>query len=190
MPSPNPYRFPTNLPEPEDDGLANHLEGINFPDLSFLLTDEGATFHPRSDSLQVVYFYPETGIVGKDPAPAWDSIPGAPGCTVQALGYRDFFNEFSDIGASIIGISGQARSEQRTFARTHSLPFLLLSDAEFALADMINLPTFRAGNRRFYKRIALVIRKGIIVKVFYPIFPPSQNASDVLEWLRSSSSLA
>ena len=35
-----------------------------------------------------------------------------------------------------------------------------------------------------YKRLALVAEDGRIVKVFYPVFPPDENAGDVLRWLR------
>lgn len=34
-----------------------------------------------------------------------------------------------------------------------------------------------------YKRLALIVANGRIVKVFYPVFPPERNAEDVLAWL-------
>jgi peroxiredoxin len=34
-------------------------------------------------------------------------------------------------------------------------------------------------------RMALVIEDGIIVKVFYPVFPPDKSAEEVIAWLRS-----
>jgi peroxiredoxin (alkyl hydroperoxide reductase subunit C) len=34
------------------------------------------------------------------------------------------------------------------------------------------------------KRMALVIDDGTIVKVFYPVFPPDENAAEVIAWLR------
>jgi peroxiredoxin len=37
---------------------------------------------------------------------------------------------------------------------------------------------------RLIKRLALVAEKGRIIKVFYPVFPPDQNAETVLAWLR------
>jgi peroxiredoxin len=37
-----------------------------------------------------------------------------------------------------------------------------------------------------YKRLALIVENGLIRKVFYPVFPPDQNANDVLAWLRES----
>jgi peroxiredoxin len=33
------------------------------------------------------------------------------------------------------------------------------------------------------KRLTLVINEGIIERVFYPVFPPDQNASEVMSWL-------
>jgi peroxiredoxin (alkyl hydroperoxide reductase subunit C) len=33
------------------------------------------------------------------------------------------------------------------------------------------------------KRFALVVDDGLIVKVFYPVFPPDRNAADVRAWL-------
>jgi peroxiredoxin (alkyl hydroperoxide reductase subunit C) len=37
-----------------------------------------------------------------------------------------------------------------------------------------------------FKRMALVIDDGVIIKVFYPVFPPDKNAEEVVAWLRSS----
>jgi hypothetical protein len=38
------------------------------------------------------------------------------------------------------------------------------------------------------KRLTLVIDDGIIKHVFYPVFPPDRNASDVLAWLKAAGS--
>jgi peroxiredoxin len=35
------------------------------------------------------------------------------------------------------------------------------------------------------KRMALVIDDGVIVKVFYPVFPPDKNAANVIAWLQT-----
>jgi peroxiredoxin len=34
-----------------------------------------------------------------------------------------------------------------------------------------------------FKRLTLIVRDGRITKVFYPVFPPDQNASEVLAWV-------
>lgn len=34
------------------------------------------------------------------------------------------------------------------------------------------------------RRLTLVLAEGKIEKVFYPVFPPDQNAAEVVRWLR------
>ena len=65
------------------------------------------------------------------------------------------------------------------------LPYPVLSDADFALTDAMRLPTFEAGGMRLVRRLTLVVRKGVIEHVFYPVFPPDRSAETVLEWLRN-----
>lgn len=66
------------------------------------------------------------------------------------------------------------------------MPFELLSDDQLLLKDLLQLPTFIAASMELYKRITLVVRDGVIVKTFYPIFPPGSNAEEVVSWLRSN----
>lgn len=35
------------------------------------------------------------------------------------------------------------------------------------------------------KRLTLVARDAVIEQIFYPVFPPDQNAAAVAAWLRS-----
>jgi hypothetical protein len=39
---------------------------------------------------------------------------------------------------------------------------------------------------RLYRRLTLVARRGVVEKVFYPVFPPDRNAADVLGWLEEN----
>ena len=66
------------------------------------------------------------------------------------------------------------------------LPFDLLSDEKLAFAEALKLPTFSVDAMTLIKRLTLILRDGTIEKVFYPVFPPDQNADEVLSWLRSS----
>ena len=52
------------------------------------------------------------------------------------------------------------------------------------LGAALRLPTFEIEGIVLYKRLALVAEDGRIAKVFYPVFPPDENAADVLDWLR------
>ncbi len=49
----------------------------------------------------------------------------------------------------------------------------------------LSLPTFELAGTRFVKRITLIVRDGVIEKVFYPVFPPDRNA-EVVDWLRDA----
>ena len=42
---------------------------------------------------------------------------------------------------------------------------------------------FMASGMELFCRFTLVIRNGIIVHTFYPIFPPDTHAGEVVEWL-------
>ena len=45
------------------------------------------------------------------------------------------------------------------------------------------LPIFEAEGMSLVKRLTLVIQDGRIERVFYPVFPPGENAGEVVEWL-------
>ena len=49
----------------------------------------------------------------------------------------------------------------------------------------MRLPTFEADGRRLIKRLTLIVRDGAIKRVFYPVFPPDQNAAMVVQALRT-----
>src|SRR6516164_7876574 len=66
----------------------------------------------------VVYFYP---------------ADDTPGCTAEACSFRDSYEDFTDAGAVVIGISGDSVESHVKFADKHHLPFTLLSDGDGAL---------------------------------------------------------
>ena len=49
--------------------------------------------------------------------------------------------------------------------------------------DWSTIPAPVAGGMTLLKRLTLVIDDGTIEHVFYPVFPPDENASEVVEWL-------
>jgi peroxiredoxin len=86
----------------------------------------------------------------------------------------------------VYGLSADDTEWQREAVVRLRLPFELLSDSAFALVEALQLPTFTFEGRRYIKRLTLLIRRGRIEKVFYPVFPPDRNAADVLAHLRGS----
>jgi len=132
----------------------------------------------------VFFFYPETGRPG-DPIPkGWNEIPGARGCTPQSCAFRDHYREFKELGFEVYGVSAQSLEEQLEFATRTNLSYELLNDSDFQLIKALHLPTFEFQSRVFVKRLAFVVSRGAIEKVFYPVFPPNQNAETVLNYLR------
>jgi peroxiredoxin len=134
----------------------------------------------------VVYCYPMTGRPGEALPDGWDGIPGARGCTTQSCAFRDHHAELRELGARVFGLSTQSTVYQRESAERLHLPFLLLSDAELRFAEGLELPTFEAGEMTLIQRLTLVVRDGVIEKVFYPVFPPDENAEKVIAWLENN----
>ena len=63
----------------------------------------------------VVYFYPRDD---------------TPGCTKEACGFRDLWQEIQDAGAVVLGISADGEASHQKFRDKYQLPFTLLSDAD------------------------------------------------------------
>lgn len=60
----------------------------------------------------------------------------------------------------------------------------MLSDAKRKLTTDLDLPTFTIEGGDYLKRVTLMVTDGRVEHVFYPIFPPDEHASEVLEWVR------
>ena len=61
----------------------------------------------------VLYFYP---------------ADDTPGCTKEACGFRDAWDELRELGAVVLGVSADDADSHRKFASKYRLPFTLLSD--------------------------------------------------------------
>jgi peroxiredoxin len=172
---------------PTDDGGAAHLAGARMPSIRLEATDGSFVNLATLTGRTVAYAYPRTGRPGVDNPHGWDAIPGARGCTPQSCAFRDHFAELTRFGvAHVFGISTQDAAYQREAAARLHLPFPLLSDEPLALVRALHLPTFEVDGMVLLKRVTFVVDDGVIVKVFYPVFPPDSNAADVVDWLTST----
>jgi peroxiredoxin len=88
--------------------------------------------------------------------------------------------------AHLYGLSTQDTAYQREAAARLHLPFALLSDEKLMLAQALKLPTFSVAGMTLLKRMALVLDNGVITKAFYPVFPPDNNAAEIITWLQAS----
>jgi len=131
-------------------------EGEEAPDFTLQADDE------RKVSLKdyrgkkiVLYFYPKDG---------------TPGCTREAIEFRDIAKEFEKEGAIILGVSKDSVKSHQKFKQKHQLPFTLLSDPEGKVLDLYGVwkkkslygRTFMGTERTTF----LVDEKGIVKKVY------------------------
>jgi peroxiredoxin Q/BCP len=63
----------------------------------------------------VLYFYP---------------ADDTPGCTKEACGFRDAWDDLAARGVAVLGVSPDSAASHRAFATKHRLPFVLLSDPD------------------------------------------------------------
>jgi peroxiredoxin len=181
------FPLPPDLPVPSDDGACAHLTGMRLSAVE-LLSTKGAVVNlgELRKGRTIIYCYPMTGVPGKPLPEGWDMIPGARGCTPQSCGFRDHFEEIEALGADVFGLSTQKSDYQLEMVERLQLPFPVLSDAELKFCRSLRLPTFKVDGMTLVKRLTLVIRDGVIERVFYPVFPPDHSAEQVVHWLRDA----
>lgn len=72
------------------------------------------------DQRVVLYFYP---------------VAGTEGCTIEARGFSEKWDEFEERGIQILGVSTDSVEEIAAFRDEEKLPFTLLSDADGSVAE-------------------------------------------------------
>ena len=194
----DPYApLPAGLPVPVDDGACRHLVGMRLPAISLRSSNNKAVDLSQVGLREraVLFFFPAAGRPGLPDPTGWNLIPGARGCTPQLCDYRDATTEFQELPVKLFGISSQRHEDLVEIADRNRLQYELLSDEELRLTKALRLPTFKVESPvglvppTCIKRLTLVINKGRVEKVFYPVFPPNKNASEVLAYLKESGPL-
>lgn len=175
------------LPEPEDDGGADHLVDRSVPSVELSATNSPPVDLSALSGRIIVYCFPKMGRTADEPDPdGWEAIPGAHGCTEESCSFRDRYQEFTDLGTTeVFGLSLQTSDHQREARTRIDPPYEFLSDAERELTDTLRLPTFEVEGETFNKRLTLVVSDGVIEHVFYPVFPPDTHAEEVVRWLEA-----
>ena len=117
----------------------------------------------------VIYFYPKDD---------------TPGCTKEACTFRDRFEDFTDAGAEVIGISSDSRQSHSEFAARYKLPFSILSDEAKKVRRSFGVPTNLLGF--LPGRVTYIIDKqGIVRYIFNSQSQAEKHAEESLRILKS-----
>ena len=148
---------------------------LNVKAPEFTLTDKDGRQVSLSDFVGrkvVLYFYPKDN---------------TPGCTRQACAFAAAYDEFEQLGVSIIGISKDSVSSHVRFAEKYNLPFVLLSDPELQAIKAYDV----WQEKKMCGKVSMgVVRTTYIIdeegKIAHvmPKVKPDTNAAEILEMLR------
>ncbi len=103
-----------------------------------------------------------------------------PGCTQEAIQFRDRWPQFRKAGIEVIGVSVDSVKSHKAFATTHRLPFTLLSDENHQLAKAMGvLRGF--GPFAFASRETFLIDPEGTIVYHYPSVNTARHADEVLK---------
>lgn len=100
--------------------MANLKAGDPMPETTLVGPDGPTKLRERIGKPLVVYFYPKDETYG---------------CTKEACGFRDSYEDFVAAGAEVIGVSRDDAASHAKFRDHHRLPFTLLSDPDGGVAN-------------------------------------------------------
>jgi thioredoxin-dependent peroxiredoxin len=115
----------------------------------------------------VIYFYPKDN---------------TPGCTAQACSFRDQYEDFTDLGAEVIGISGDTVASHEKFAKRYKLPFLLLSDNSGKLRKLFGVKTNLLG--LIPGRVTYVADKTGTIQLIFDSMMATKHIPKALDFLK------
>jgi thioredoxin-dependent peroxiredoxin len=147
-------------------------EGSPAPDFE-LASDSGQVV--KLSSLRgrrvVLYFYPKDD---------------TPGCTAQACGIRDQWQDFRGVDAVVLGVSRDNEASHRKFKEKYGLPFTLLADTSHEVAEDYGVWVEKTNYGKTYmgiERSTFVIdADGNVAKVMRRV-KPDTHAEQVLDAL-------
>jgi len=142
--------------------------GDQAPDFSVAASD-GTTFHLKDaigKSNVILYFYPKDD---------------TPGCTKEACGIRDTFDEFKGLNATVFGISFDSVDSHKDFIAKYKLPFVLLADTDKSVGKLYGVAN---EGSKFASRVTFVIDKTGKIVYVNPKVNPATHAAELQSVLK------
>jgi peroxiredoxin Q/BCP len=127
----------------------------------------------RPAKYTVLYFYPKDN---------------TPGCTTEAMAFRDHHDDFTALSAAIYGLSRDSLRSHEGFKSKLGLPFELISDPDEAVCSQFNVMKMKNmyGKKvRGVERSTFVIdANGKVVKEWRGV-KVNDHVTEVLDFLKS-----
>ncbi|QJE03376.1 peroxiredoxin [Massilia forsythiae] len=127
----------------------------------------------RPAKYTVLYFYPKDN---------------TPGCTTESLAFRDHLDQFTALGAQVVGLSRDSLRSHESFKAKLGLPFELISDPEEAVCNqfgVMKMKNMYGKKVRGVERSTFVIdADGKLVKEWRSV-KVNDHVDEVLEFLKT-----
>ena len=117
----------------------------------------------------LIYFYPK------------DMTPG---CTAEACSINDLLQDFSESGATVIGVSSQDDDSHERFRNRHQLRFALASDPDRSIATSYGVGKMLGGLLPLNARVSFLVGPDRRIVEVWPHVNPGRHAAQVLEAVR------
>ncbi len=121
----------------------------------------------------VLYFYPKDN---------------TPGCTTEAMQFRDKYKDFVKAGAAVYGVSRDNMKSHDEFKAKLCMPFELLSDADEALCklfDVIKMKNMYGKQVLGIERSTFVIDKAGVLRREWRGVKVDVHGQNVLDFVKS-----
>jgi thioredoxin-dependent peroxiredoxin len=128
-------------------------------------------------------FFNSASLIGKKPVviffyPKDDT----PGCTIQACSFRDLYQDFTDLGAEVIGISSDSEKSHQKFTKKYNLPYILLADVDKEVRKAFGVSSNLFG--LLPGRATYVIDKEGVVQMVFNSMAAKEHMSKALKTVR------
>jgi peroxiredoxin Q/BCP len=137
--------------------------GDKAPDFSVAASD-GKTVQLKDyvgKSHIILYFYPKDDTTG---------------CTKEACGIRDTFDEFKGLNATVLGVSFDSVESHKAFIAKYKLPFVLLADTDKKVAKTYGVAD---DSSPVAHRVTFVIGKDGKIAFVDPNVNPATHAAEL-----------
>jgi len=152
---------------------AHDMTLSNIPDFKATSTAGPFGRSAQKGKTLVLYFY------------ARDNTPG---CSTEAMEFRDLAGKFADAGAVILGVSRDSLKSHQTFKARLGLPFELIADPDEELCELfgvMKLKNMYGKQVRGVERSTFVFDKnGRLVREWRAVRAPG-HAAEVLTFVQS-----